>query len=56
MSSNDNTSTLKATIDGVTGAVQNAIGSITGSNADQVCLGISSVSINQSIETNHDVL
>ncbi|KAK5632089.1 hypothetical protein RRF57_007803 [Xylaria bambusicola] len=35
MSTNDNTSTLKSTIDGVTGAVQNAIGSITGSTADQ---------------------
>ncbi|KAI1129085.1 hypothetical protein F5Y10DRAFT_162285 [Nemania abortiva] len=35
MSSNDNTSTLKSTIDAVTGAAQNAIGSITGSTADQ---------------------
>lgn len=56
MSSNDNTSTLKATIDGVTGAVQNAIGSITGSNTDQVCSGIFPMSINRLIETNHDVL
>ncbi|KAJ8118752.1 hypothetical protein ONZ43_g3931 [Nemania bipapillata] len=35
MSSNDNTSTLKSTIDSVTGAAQNVIGSITGSNVDQ---------------------
>ncbi|KAI0454998.1 hypothetical protein F5B21DRAFT_219381 [Xylaria acuta] len=35
MSTNDNTSTLKSTMDAVTGAAQNALGSITGSNADQ---------------------
>ncbi|RYC59283.1 hypothetical protein CHU98_g6941 [Xylaria longipes] len=35
MSSNDNTSTLKSTIDAVTGAAQNALGSLTGSTADQ---------------------
>ncbi|KAI0184316.1 hypothetical protein EV127DRAFT_239542 [Xylaria flabelliformis] len=35
MSTNDNTSTLKSTIDAVTGAAQNALGSITGSTADQ---------------------
>ncbi|TGJ87030.1 hypothetical protein E0Z10_g1742 [Xylaria hypoxylon] len=35
MSTNDNTSTLKSTIDAVTGAAQNAFGSITGSTGDQ---------------------
>ncbi|GAP84688.1 putative mismatched base pair and cruciform dna recognition protein [Rosellinia necatrix] len=35
MSANDNTSTLKSAIDAVTGAAQNAIGSITGSTTDQ---------------------
>ncbi|KAI0402561.1 hypothetical protein F4802DRAFT_575581 [Xylaria palmicola] len=35
MSTNDNTSTLKSTIDAVTGAAQNALGSITGNTADQ---------------------
>ncbi|KAI1429158.1 hypothetical protein F5Y12DRAFT_540326 [Xylaria sp. FL1777] len=35
MSTNDNTSTLKATIDAVTGAAQNALGTITGNNSDQ---------------------
>ncbi|KAI1110326.1 hypothetical protein F5Y14DRAFT_455161 [Nemania sp. NC0429] len=35
MSSNNNTSTLQSTIDAVTGAAQNVIGSITGSTADQ---------------------
>ncbi|KAI0433540.1 hypothetical protein F5Y09DRAFT_63762 [Xylaria sp. FL1042] len=35
MSTNDNTSTLKSTIDAVTGAAQNALGTITGSTADQ---------------------
>lgn len=36
--SNDNTSTLKSAVDSVTGAVQNAFGSVTGSTADQVCV------------------
>ncbi|KAI1327335.1 hypothetical protein F5Y16DRAFT_198918 [Xylariaceae sp. FL0255] len=36
MSANDNTSTLKAAYDSVTGAAQNVLGSLTGSNADQV--------------------
>ncbi|EOO02712.1 putative mismatched base pair and cruciform dna recognition protein [Phaeoacremonium minimum UCRPA7] len=35
MSSNDNTSTLKSYVDSATGAVQNALGSIIGSNGDQ---------------------
>ncbi|GAW21069.1 hypothetical protein EKO27_g42 [Xylaria grammica] len=35
MSTNDNTSTLKSTIDSVTGAAQNVLGSITGNTADQ---------------------
>lgn len=35
MSSNDNTSTLKAVTDSVTGTVQSVVGSITGSTADK---------------------
>lgn len=35
--SDKDTSTLQSYIDSATGAVQSAIGSITGSNADQVC-------------------
>ncbi|KAF2972411.1 hypothetical protein GQX73_g1054 [Xylaria multiplex] len=35
MSTNDNTSTLKSTIDAVTGAAQNALGTITGNTTDQ---------------------
>ncbi|KAI1162842.1 hypothetical protein F5B18DRAFT_362023 [Nemania serpens] len=35
MSSNNNTSTLQSTIDAVTGAAQNAFGSLTGSTGDQ---------------------
>ncbi|KAI0811383.1 hypothetical protein GGR55DRAFT_642846 [Xylaria sp. FL0064] len=35
MSTNDNTSTLKSTIDAVTGAAQSALGSLTGSTGDQ---------------------
>lgn len=34
--STDNTSTLKSYVDSATGAVQNAVGSIIGSNGDQV--------------------
>ncbi|KAI5926963.1 hypothetical protein F4810DRAFT_418915 [Camillea tinctor] len=33
--SNDNTSTIKSTIDAVTGAAQNALGSLTGNTTDQ---------------------
>ncbi|KAI0601263.1 hypothetical protein F4775DRAFT_439630 [Biscogniauxia sp. FL1348] len=33
--SNDNTSTLKSTIDSITGAAQNALGSLTGNTTDQ---------------------
>jgi uncharacterized protein YjbJ (UPF0337 family) len=36
MSTNDNTSTLKSYVDSATGAIQNAIGSLTGNTADQV--------------------
>ncbi|KAI1270062.1 hypothetical protein F5Y18DRAFT_421544 [Xylariaceae sp. FL1019] len=36
MSSNDNTSTLKAAYDSVTGAAQNVLGNLTGSTGDQV--------------------
>jgi uncharacterized protein YjbJ (UPF0337 family) len=35
MSANDNTSTLKSYVDSATGAVQNALGSLTGSTGDQ---------------------
>ncbi|KAI8630017.1 hypothetical protein F5Y19DRAFT_68336 [Xylariaceae sp. FL1651] len=35
MSSNNNTSTLQSTIDSITGAAQNALGSITGNTTDQ---------------------
>ncbi|RYP58198.1 hypothetical protein DL769_009061 [Monosporascus sp. CRB-8-3] len=35
MSSNEQPSTLKSVVDGVTGAAQNIIGSVTGSTADQ---------------------
>lgn len=35
MSSNDNTSTLQAAVDSVTGTVQSVIGSVTGSTADK---------------------
>ncbi|KAI0146172.1 hypothetical protein GGR57DRAFT_479675 [Xylariaceae sp. FL1272] len=36
MSTNDNTSTLKAAYDSVTGAAQNVLGNLTGSTGDQV--------------------
>ncbi|ETS79720.1 hypothetical protein PFICI_09573 [Pestalotiopsis fici W106-1] len=35
MSSNDNTSTLKSYVDSATGAVQSALGSLTGNTSDQ---------------------
>ncbi|KAH9900173.1 hypothetical protein F4778DRAFT_740449 [Xylariomycetidae sp. FL2044] len=35
MSTNDNTSTLKAAIDATSGTIQNALGTLTGSNADK---------------------
>jgi hypothetical protein len=36
MSTNDNTSTLKSYVDSATGYVQNTVGSLLGSNGDQV--------------------
>ena len=36
MSSNNQPSTLQSVVDGVTGAAQNVIGTVTGSTADQV--------------------
>lgn len=36
MSSNEQPSTLKSVVDGITGAAQNVVGSVTGSTTDQV--------------------